>query len=75
MKFYLPHQHFTADKPLDFRKPVCCRADELDLLIEAGRTAGYGFTEIKTVRRRDFIIRFEPVEAYRHNQPQSKCNS
>jgi hypothetical protein len=68
------HQYFSAGLPLDFRKPVGCRADELDLLLEAARAAGHGLTKIET-RHGLFRVTFQPVEAY-HNQPNKTepCN-
>lgn len=69
MKSRLPQQLFPSAKPLDYRKPVRCHAEELDRLLEAGRTAGFGMTEIKTVKGQ-FCVTFRPVAAYQTtNQP------
>ena len=63
----LPQQQFSAGTPINFRKPVYCRADEIDLLIEAARADGYGMSEIKTAKHR-FIVTFQAVAAYSPNQ-------
>jgi hypothetical protein len=68
MKPYLPQQQFSAGKPINFRKPVYCRADEVDLLMEAARADGYGMTQIKTVKHQ-FIVTFQTVAAYSPTQP------
>ncbi len=63
----LPQQQFSADTPINFRKPVYCRADEIDLLIEVARTDGFGMSQIKTAKHR-FIVTFQAVAAYSPNQ-------
>ena len=65
------HQHFADGKPLNFRKLVRCRADELDLLLEAARAAGFGMTSIESSHGL-FAVHFQPVAAYQTTNQQ--CN-
>jgi len=72
MKSCITHQRFNPGVQItDWRKPVHCQSSELETVIEAGRAAGHGMTEIKTVKR-EFVVHFQPVTAYQTtNQP---CN-
>ncbi len=67
-------QYFADGKPLNFRKLVRCRADELDLLLEAARAAGFGMVSIESSHGL-FAVRFQLVEAYNQNETKTQpCN-
>ena len=64
----LRKQFFGQSVPLNFGYPVRCQPADLDALVAQAHADGYGIATVEhdPANKRQFIVRFLPVESYRN---------